>query len=181
LEELCSTWTGVQVCRCTGVWAGVQVCDVPVCRCSGVQVCRCEGVQVCVCTGVRVCGHVYMCAMCRHAGIQVYGCVGKHGDVQIWRVQLDSLRPHRELPDDLFSLLQAGLQTTYELQVLRPRHSLPRLLSGVFQSGQGRQLLNRAEEDQVDRGRCCMCLAFPTLPRLQEGQLSWQQNPTPSN
>lgn len=28
--------------------------------------------------------------------------------------------PHRELPDDVFSLLQSCLQAAYELQILRP-------------------------------------------------------------
>lgn len=43
-------------------------------------------------------------------------------------------QPHHELLDDLLSLLQAGLQTAYELNVLWPGRPLPRLLSGIFQS-----------------------------------------------
>lgn len=61
-------------------------------------------------------------------------------------------QPHRELLDDLLSLLQAGLQAAYELHVLRPGRPLPWLLSGIFQSVSSRrevssslQLLNHEQ------------------------------------
>ena len=64
-------------------------------------------------------------------------------------------QPHRELLDDLLSLLQAGLQAAYELHVLRPGRPLPWLLSGLFQSVSSRhtispslQSLNREQGDE---------------------------------
>lgn len=67
-----------------------------------------------------------------------------------------SQQPHRELLDDLLSLLQAGLQAAYELHVLRPGRPLPWLLSRLLQSVSSRhavspslRLLNHEQGEEV--------------------------------
>lgn len=51
-------------------------------------------------------------------------------------------QPHRQLLDDLLSLLQACLQAANELKVLRPGRPLPWLLSGIFQSVSSRHTMS---------------------------------------
>ena len=93
------------------------------------------------------------------------------------RLKQTPLKPHRELLDDL-PLLQAGLQTAYELNVLWPGCPLPWLLSGIFQSVSSRHAVNPcAAMSQPRGGRCghdgddAVCLAWLATLCSPKGKL----------